>query len=56
MFITMIWARILRVEEIPADMQDKAEEYQQEASREAVAEQDDELMEKYFGPGRELHH
>ncbi len=42
----------MRVEEIPADMLDKAQEYR-EALLEAVAEQDDELMEKYFG-GEEI--
>jgi elongation factor G len=40
------------VEEIPADLQAKAEEYR-EALIEAVAEADDELMEKYLG-GEEL--
>ncbi|GAA1471868.1 Elongation factor G [Corynebacterium felinum] len=39
-------------EEIPADLQDKAEEYR-EKLLEAVAESDEELMEKYFG-GEEL--
>ncbi len=38
----------LRIEEIPADMMDKAEEYR-EALLEAVSELDDELMEKYLG-------
>ncbi len=42
----------MRVEEIPADMLDKAQEYH-EALLEAVAEQDDDLMEKYFG-GEEI--
>ncbi len=42
----------MRVEEIPADMMDKAQEYR-EALLEAVAEQDDDLMEKYFG-GEEI--
>ncbi|MDO5560146.1 MAG: elongation factor G [Oscillospiraceae bacterium] len=37
----------IRVEEIPADMLDKAKEYHA-ALLECVAEQDDELMEKYF--------
>ncbi len=37
----------IRVEEIPEDMVEKAEEYR-EALMECVAEQDDELMEKYF--------
>ena len=37
----------IRVEEIPDDMKDKAQEYH-EALIEAVAEQDDALMEKYF--------
>ena len=37
----------IRVEEIPEDMVEKAEEYH-EALMECVAEQDDELMEKYF--------
>ena len=37
----------IRVEEIPADMAEKVEEYRQ-ALLEHVAEQDDELMEKYF--------
>ncbi|WP_151528971.1 MULTISPECIES: elongation factor G [Corynebacterium] len=40
------------VEEIPADLQEKAEEYR-EKLLEAVAESDEELMEKYFG-GEEL--
>ncbi len=42
----------IRVEEIPEDMMDKAEEYR-ESLLEHVAEQDDELMEKYFA-GEEL--
>ncbi len=42
----------MRVEEIPADMLDKAQEYR-EALLEAVAEQDDDLMEKYFA-GEEI--
>ncbi|MBR6616337.1 MAG: elongation factor G [Oscillospiraceae bacterium] len=42
----------IRVEDIPADMVDKAEEYR-ESLLEHVAEQDDELMEKYFA-GEEL--
>ena len=42
----------MRVEEIPADMLDKAQEYREQLL-EAVAEQDDELMEKYFG-GEEI--
>ena len=42
----------LRIEEIPADMKDKAEEYR-EALLEAVAEVDDTLMEKYLG-GEEI--
>ncbi len=42
----------IRVEEIPADMVEKAEEYR-ESLLEHVAEQDDELMEKYFA-GEEL--
>ena len=42
----------IRVEEIPADMVDKANEYH-EKLLEAVAEQDDEIMEKYFN-GDEL--
>ena len=42
----------ISVEEIPADMQEKAEEYRS-AMIEAVAETDDELMEKYFS-GEEL--
>ncbi len=42
----------MRVEEIPDDMKDLAEEYR-EKLLEAVAEQDDELMEKYFG-GEEI--
>jgi len=37
----------IRVEEIPEDMVEKAEEYR-ESLMEHVAEQDDELMEKYF--------
>ena len=40
------------VEEIPADLQEKAEEYR-EKLLETVAESDEELMEKYFG-GEEL--
>ncbi|MGB3829548.1 MAG: elongation factor G [Ornithinimicrobium sp.] len=40
------------VEEIPADLQDKAEEYR-ETLIEQVAEQDDALMEKYLG-GEEI--
>ncbi len=39
-----------RVEEIPADMMDKAQEYRQ-ALLEAVAETDEELMEKFFEVG-----
>ena len=39
-----------RVEEIPADMMDKAEEYRS-AMLEAVAETDEELMEKYLEEG-----
>ena len=42
----------MRVEEIPADMLDKAQEYR-EALLEAIAEQDDELMDKYFA-GEEI--
>ena len=42
----------LRIEEIPADMKDKAEEYR-ETLLEAVAEVDDTLMEKYLG-GEEI--
>ncbi|MBE6852010.1 MAG: elongation factor G [Ruminococcus sp.] len=42
----------IRVEDIPADMTDKANEYH-EALLECVAEQDDVLMEKYFA-GEEL--
>ena len=42
----------IRVEEIPADMVDKANEYH-EKLLEAVAEQDDAIMEKYFN-GDEL--
>ncbi|MBQ7003744.1 MAG: elongation factor G [Oscillospiraceae bacterium] len=42
----------IRVEEIPADMAEKAAEYR-ESLLEHVAEQDDELMEKYFA-GEEL--
>ena len=42
----------MRVEEIPDDMKDLAEEYR-EKLLEAVAELDDELMEKYFG-GEEI--
>ncbi len=42
----------MRVEDIPADMLDKAQEYR-EALLEAIAEQDDELMEKYFA-GEEI--
>lgn len=40
------------IEEIPADLQEKAEEYR-EKLLESVAESDEELMEKYFG-GEEL--
>ena len=39
-----------RIEDIPADMVDKAEEYRQ-ALLEAVAETDEELMEKFFEEG-----
>ncbi len=42
----------IRVEDIPEDMVEKAEEYR-ESLLEHVAEQDDELMEKYFA-GEEL--
>ncbi len=42
----------IRCEDIPADMLDKAQEYH-DAMVEAVAEQDDELLEKYFN-GEEL--
>ncbi len=42
----------IRVEDIPEDMMDKATEYR-ESLLEHVAEQDDELMEKYFA-GEEL--
>ena len=42
----------IRVEEIPEDMADKAAEYH-EKLLEAVAEQDDDIMEKYLG-GEEL--
>ena len=42
----------IRVEDIPADMAEKAEEYHN-ALLESVAEQDDALMEKYFA-GEEL--
>ena len=42
----------MRVEEIPADMMDKAQEYH-DALVEAVAENDEELMEKYLN-GEEL--
>ncbi len=42
----------IRVEEIPEDMKEKAEEYH-EALMEHVAEQDDEIMEKYFA-GEEI--
>ena len=41
-----------QIQEIPADLQEKAEEYR-EKLLEAVAESDEELMEKYFG-GEEL--
>ena len=41
-----------QIEEIPEDLKDKAEEYR-EKLLEAVAESDEELMEKYFG-GEEL--
>ncbi|MDO4927885.1 MAG: elongation factor G [Corynebacterium sp.] len=40
------------IEEIPADLQEKAEEYREKLV-ETVAESDEELMEKYFG-GEEL--
>ena len=40
----------IRVEDIPEDMMDKAQEYH-EAMVECVAEQDDALMEKYFEEG-----
>ena len=40
------------IEEIPADLQEKAEEYREQLL-ETVAESDEELMEKYFG-GEEL--
>lgn len=40
----------IRVEEIPEDMQEKAQEYH-EAMVEHVAEMDEELMEKYFEEG-----
>ena len=40
----------IRVEEIPEDMMDKAQEYH-EAMVEAAAEQDESLMEKYFEEG-----
>ena len=42
----------IRVEDIPADMVEKAQKYH-EAMLEAVAEQDDEIMEKYLG-GEEI--
>ncbi len=42
----------MRVEEIPDDMKELAEKYHEELL-EAVAEQDDDLMEKYFG-GEEI--
>ncbi len=42
----------ISVEEIPADMMDKAEEYRN-SMVEAIAETDEELMEKFFG-GEEL--
>ncbi len=42
----------IRVEDIPADLVDKAQKYH-EAMLEAVAEQDDEIMEKYLG-GEEI--
>ncbi len=42
----------MRVEEIPEDMRELAEKYREELL-EAVAEQDEELMEKYFG-GEEI--
>ena len=42
----------MRVEEIPEDMKEIAEKYHEELL-EAVCEQDDELMEKYFG-GEEI--
>ena len=41
-----------QIQDIPADLQEKAEEYR-EKLLEAVAESDEELMEKYFG-GEEL--
>ena len=40
------------IEEIPADLAEKADEYRQ-MLLETVAETDDELLEKYFG-GEEL--
>ena len=45
-------AKDMRVEDIPEEMKDKAEEYHT-ALIEAVAEQDDDLMEKYLG-GEEI--
>ena len=42
----------IRVEDIPADMVEKAQKYH-EAMLEAVAEQDDDIMEKYLG-GEEI--
>ena len=42
----------IRVEDIPADLAEKAQKYH-EAMLEAVAEQDDEIMEKYLG-GEEI--
>ena len=42
----------IRVEDIPADLVEKAQKYH-EAMLEAVAEQDDEIMEKYLG-GEEI--
>ena len=42
----------IRIEDIPADMQDIADEYHDKLL-EAIAEQDEELMEKYFG-GEEI--
>ncbi len=47
MFTMIDLGKDIRVEEIPDDMKEKAEEYHQELM-EHVAEQDDALMEKFF--------
>ena len=52
MSTTMTWVNDIRVEDIPEDMKELAEKYHDELV-EHVAEQDDELLEKYLG-GEEL--